>query len=235
MLYAGPHSSISGGYALRLHGLRIRLPPRVLVLADRRRRPTCPRWLHIRPTARLPAQHWNRGLAIAPVPRAAADWALETGDLDEVRTVVARAIQHRHCRLADLSAELAAGPRNGSALLRTALAEVSAGARSAQEPRAAHTLNRARLGPFGQNVAIGRYIVDFLWRELRAVLEIDSLEYHFDARDWAGTLSRHRELESLGYSVIHVRPSELTDEAGFVDSIRRWLAARRSVLSAGAP
>jgi very-short-patch-repair endonuclease len=114
------------------------------------------------------------------------------------------------------------------------LAEITAGARSAPEARAANALKRARLGPFEQNASVGRYIVDFLWRELRAVLEVDSIEYHFDARDWAGTLSRHRELETLGYSVIHIRPSELVDESRFVDSIRRWLAARRSMINTAA-
>jgi very-short-patch-repair endonuclease len=231
LLYAGAHSSISGAYALHLHGLRMRRPPHILVLAERRRRPTCPRWLHIRPTTRLPQPHWYRGLAIAPLPRAVADWALQARDLDEVRAVVARVIQRRQCQLAELSTELAAGPRNGSALFRRALTEITAGARSAPEARAASALKRARLGPFEQNASIDRYIVDFLWRELRAVLEIDSVEYHFDAHNWAATLSRHRELESLGYSVIHIRPAELTDEVAFVDSIRRWLAARRRLIN----
>lgn len=58
------------------------------------------------------------------------------------------------------------------------------------------------------------------------MLEIDSVEYHFDAANWARTLTRHRELESLGYSVIHMRPAEIRDEAAFIAAIRDWLAGR---------
>ncbi len=49
---------------------------------------------------------------------------------------------------------------------------------------------RGSVPPFELNVPIvdeyGRllYVVDMLWRELRAALEVDSREYHFGVEDW---------------------------------------------------
>jgi hypothetical protein len=130
-----------------------------------------------------------------------------------------------------LARELEAGPRNGSGLLRETLGDLGYGAWSAPEARAGRSLRAAGLGPFEQNAAItgthGRtYVVDFLWRELLAILEIDSQEHHFDAPAWKATQVRHRELETLGYSVVHMPPSEVRDEARFIADVRRWLAGR---------
>ncbi len=44
-------------------------------------------------------------------------------------------------------------------------------------------------------------------RVRRAIVEIDSVEYHFRRADWQATLARHAALETEGYSVIHVPPS----------------------------
>jgi very-short-patch-repair endonuclease len=226
LLYAGRAACLSGASALWLYGIRCPKSRRALVLLPRERAPKQVSWAQFRPTQRLPAPQWREGLPLAPPARSVADWALRTADLDSVRATVARGLQGGHCTLGQLESELKNGPRNHSAVLREALAEIGMGARSAPEARAAKIMRRAGLEPFEQNVAVGPYVVDFLWRPLRAVLEIDSVEYHFSPGDWQRTLSRHRELESLGFSVIHVRPSELDDERGFVDAIRRWLVGR---------
>ena len=134
--------------------------------------------------------------------------------------------------LADLAAELRNCPRNGSGLFRRALAEVSLGAASAPEGRAAAILRaRPDVGPFEQNARIalpsgGWYVADFLWRALRAILEIDSLEYHLGPREWRATMDRHLELTTLGYSVVHRPPSALTDRGRFGADVAAWLAAR---------
>ncbi len=95
------------------------------------------------------------------------------------------------------------------------------------------------MGPFEQNAVIvlagRRYCPDFLWRRLRAILEIDSFEHHFQRADWQRTLDRHFALETAGYTVIHVPPSALDDGARFVDRVRVWLQARsRDQLTLGA-
>jgi very-short-patch-repair endonuclease len=116
-------------------------------------------------------------------------------------------------------------------LLRQALVEMSAGAASAPEARAARILRRAGVAAFEQNAVIllpggGHYVADFLWRALRAILEIDSVEYHFDPVAWRRTMDRHLVLTTLGHSVIHRPPSALRDEHRFAADITAWLASR---------
>jgi very-short-patch-repair endonuclease len=83
---------------------------------------------------------------------------------------------------------------------------------------------------FEQNAAVivgaACYVADFLWRELWAILEIDGRDYHFSPPEWQATLRRHAELETAGYSVIHVVPSQLRDADDFIRRVSRWLAAR---------
>jgi hypothetical protein len=82
--------------------------------------------------------------------------------------------------------------------------------------------------PFRQNARIdlpagGYFVADFWWPLLRAILEIDSVEYHLDPADWRRTMERHRQLSTLSLSVIHQPPSALTDESRFADDIWAWL------------
>ena len=78
----------------------------------------------------------------------------------------------------------------------------------APEARAGRLLRRAGVPKFKQNFRIdlpdGRWrYVDFFWPRLRAVLEIDSVEFHSDAPDADATDDRHIELTTLGLSVVH--------------------------------
>jgi len=161
-----------------------------------------------------------------------ADHARSLRYLDDVRAVVAEAVQRGFCAIDAIADELHAGRRNGSALLRRAVHDVTLGAASAPEARAASLLRAAPAPAFEQNAAViggaRRYVADFLWRELQAILEIDSRDYHFSPRDWQATLRRHAELETGGYSVIHIVPSELRDADDFIRRVRRWLTATHS-------
>ena len=231
-LRGGPGAVLSGGAALYGHGLRAVGRPRyelVLVAAGSGVRSFGR--VRVRHTARLPAPCLQPGPPLAPVERAVADHARSLLDIDDVRTVVAEAVQRGFCDVDSIAEELRAGRRNGSSLLRRAVREVADGAASAPEARAGTLLRAARVPPFEQNapVVVGSrcYYADFLWRELWAILEIDSREYHFTPQDWKATLRRDAVLETAGYSVIHVVPSDLGDGDGFVDHVRRWLAARR--------
>jgi len=163
-----------------------------------------------------------------------ADHALTLRRIDDVRTVVAEAVRRRLSTVDEIAAELDAGPRNGSALLRQAVDEVGAGAWSAPEARAARLLRRAAgVPPFEQNARIdlpggGYYVADFLWRDLWAVLEIDSAEHHLDPADWSATMDRHLVLETLGYSVAHRPPSAVHAYPNrFVGEVTAWLAGRQ--------
>lgn len=148
--------------------------------------------------------------------------------LDDVRALVARMVQDGHCTVTDLGAELETGPRQGSAFLRAAVAEVGWGAASAPEARAARILRAAGVTGFVQNARVdlpnGLWrLVDFYWPALRACLEIDSVEFHSARDDWARTWDRHLELTTAGHSVIHRPPSALAHPERFVADIRAWL------------
>jgi hypothetical protein len=233
LIFAGPGALLSGAAALADEGLAaISRPSNVLVLVPLSNRLRSTGWVRIRATRRLPEQALRPGPARAPACRAVADVALERRRLDDVRALVSEVVRRRLCTVDELADELECGPRNGSAHLRDALEEVTAGAWSAPEARAARVLRRAGVPPFEQNVRIdlpggGHVVVDFLWRHLRAVLGIDSIRHHSDAPDRDATDDRHLLLETLGYSVIHCSPNAVKTRPGeFARGIAAWLSAR---------
>jgi len=151
--------------------------------------------------------------------------------------LVTSAVQRRACTLLELIGELDSGPRSRSRLLRLALHDAVGGARSAAEAAAAARLGRGGVPPFELNVPVvdeqGEliFVVDVLWRELRAALEIDSREYHFSETDWLATLDRHNELTRYGLAVSHYAPSIVTKRgAGWVAEVDDWLHRRAAEL-----
>lgn len=237
LAFAGPDAALTGAAALADLGLRgVVRPERLLVLVPDTTAVRSTGWVRIRRTRRLPERALRPGPRCAAVERAVADLALETRDLDEVRMLVAEVVRRRLCSIDDIAAELAAGPRNGSAQLRLAVEDVGGGSWSAPEARAARLLRSAGLGGFEQNARIdladGTYcIVDFLWRRLRAVLEIDSDTHHALAGDADYTGGRHLRLEADGYSVVHRTPRHVVRQPEvFTASIADWLAGRAAYL-----
>jgi very-short-patch-repair endonuclease len=228
-LTGGKRGVVSGAAAVRVWGLRPRREGAVLILVPRDFGRRDSSWIRYRRTVRLPQPSVVHGIRVAPAARAVADHALELARLDDVRAVVAEAVQRGLASPHDLEAEYLAGPRNGSRQLRIAVEDLTAGARSAPEGRAARSMNRAKLGGFVQNaeVQVGgrRFLADFLWEDLGAILEIDSREYHFTERDWQQTLRRDQLLQASGYAVLHVTPVQLRDEAQFIATVRAWLNA----------
>lgn len=242
----GPASALSGWDALVLHGLRTkpssRAPVLVLVRTGRSRRvgPVL-----IRRTARpysaefTPLEHPVSALTpLVNAARAVADACLLPADLDQVRAVVARTIQTGLCTPEQLNHELSRCPRNGSGRLRQALGEIGAGARSVAEAHALRQLRGSRLPEFEVNVAVLGgdgdvcYVVDVLWRRLRAVLEIDGREFHFDSASWHATLRRHNLLTAAGLSVTHYPPSRIMSaDDTWLGELAAWLRARAGELN----
>lgn len=239
LAFAGEGAVLSGAAALTVDGFRsVRRPDNVLVLVPPPNRTRSAEWVRVRRSRRPVHAELAPGPRRAEVARAVADYALDARELDDVRTVVAEAVRTQRTSVDDLAVELAAGPRQGSARLRQALAEVTGGAWSAPEIRAARAMRRAGLPEFEQNVKVrlsnaAVVIADFLWRHLRAVLEIDSREHHFEVADWRRTMDRHLLLTTDGYAVVHRPPSALADEAQFVRQIGAWLERRARELGVG--
>lgn len=238
LAFAGTGAVLTGAAALADLGLRsVRRPDSILVLTPPYVRLESTGFVRIRSTHRTPELEMAPGPRRASVARAAADLALERRRVDDVRALVAEVVQRRLCTVEELALELDSGPRKGSAHLRQAIAEVAGNAWSAPEARAATLLRRAGVPPFEQNPRIelpnGRWChPDFLWRELSAVLEIDSRLFHSLPPDADETEDRHVLLETLGFSVVHRTPAFVWRQpARFVSGIVAWLDGRATVLS----
>jgi hypothetical protein len=164
----------------------------------------------------------------AEPPRAVADAARFLTRFDDVRAVVCDAVQRRACTVADLTAELEAGPSAGSALLREALAEVGDGVRSVAEADFRALILRSGLPKPLFNARLldadGTFIamVDAWWQDAGVAAEIDSRAYHLAAEDQDRTTERHDKLIAHGVLPLHFPPKRMkTDAAGIVSEIRR--------------
>ncbi len=103
-------------------------------------------------------------------------------------------------------------------------------------------MTRAQAPAFELNVPIvdgsGHIIAvaDVLWRGLRAILEIDSREYHLGEADWKRTRRRHNMLTRLGFALTHIAPSEATGRnALWLDELHSWLGHRARELGVPLP
>jgi len=151
LLYAGPESLITGRAALWHHGIGSGWPPPdvidVLLPAERQRVDV--NFVRLHRTSRLPspatpvaagdaaaagtaAAAGASPVRLAPAPRAVADAAWQLTSLDDVRAVVADALSSGRCTLDELTTELNEGPIRGSALFRSALADLAAKASTAR-------------------------------------------------------------------------------------------------------
>jgi hypothetical protein len=157
--------------------------------------------------------------------------------------LVISAVQQNLCTIEDLVAELAACPRNYSGFFRRAVDDVLAGALSITEAEAIDALRQRPLPAFEANVPIvtrtGVVIAraDVLWRELRAVLEVEGRRYHlgYDQRTgtdkWEKSMGRHSMLTRRGLSVDHYSPQQLRrDPAAWAKGIEQWLRMRAAEL-----
>jgi very-short-patch-repair endonuclease len=71
---------------------------------------------------------------------------------------------------------------------------------------------RHRLARPEVNARVGRYRVDFLWREQRLIVETDGNRYHRGALAAAEDARRQHELEALGFTVIRFTWRDVVEE-----------------------
>jgi hypothetical protein len=246
----GPTAALSGWDAVRIRGLGDPTPPvcTVLVLIrDGRSRLVGSAW--VRRTGRpylVETTSAHAGLhpltPVVPTARAIADAALTYSALGPVRAMVTSAVQRNACSLVELVRELDDGPQNGSYFLRRALRAAAFGAHSEAEAAATDKLVRAEVPPFELNVPIVDergaviFVVDVLWRELRAALEIDSREFHFSDAGWRATLDRHNKLTRSGLAVTHYPPSVVNArDCTWTAEVAEWLRCRATELGVALP
>jgi len=244
LLYAGPGGVLTGVAALRRHGLSAyrpagdardqRSPVDVLVpLANRR---SDMAFVRLRRTTRLPPGFCVAGEArFTFPPRAVADAVRPMTDLNDVRAVVAEAVQRGGCSIPHLAGELDAGPTCGSGLLRRALAEVAEGIRSVAEADLRDLIRWAHLPTplYNPRLLVGEEFLampDCWWPESGVAGEADSRAWHFSPDAWEQTMARHARMSAHGIVVLHFPPRQIRSQRRQVaDTIRRALAAGRKL------
>lgn len=173
---------------------------------------------------------------VVHLARVAADTALLYDSRTPVRALMTAAVQRR-CRPEELLAEYESGPRGDSYWLRRALEDVVGNAHSIAEAEAAEALRLARVPSFELNVDIvdrsGRLIArgDVVWRELRAVGEVQSRAFHFSENSWNASMARHNVLTRHSLAVAHWPPSVIRRRPDvWASGVAAWLRARASEL-----
>lgn len=223
MLYGGTRTVISGATALWHH--RLPAPESdvidILIPTDRRRQSVS--YVMAHRTNHMPRQVIGPPLRNYALPaRAAADAARWRTDLREVRALVAGVVQSRRCTIDELAEELRTGGRRDSALLRTVLAEVTAGVRSAPESELRVLVRTAGLPMPMFNASLylldGTFIAkpDAWWPEAGVAIEIDSRRWHLSPDDWEHTMDRHTELGQHSIVTLHFTPHKLRTDPEFV-------------------
>ncbi len=80
---------------------------------------------------------------------------------------------------------------------------------------------RHRLPAPEVNVRIGPYLIDFLWRERRLIVETDGYGYHRGRRAFRDDRARDLELRSLGFEVIRLSEEQVDKEPERVAEVLR--------------
>jgi very-short-patch-repair endonuclease len=220
LLYAGPEAMLGGATVVALLGLRYGpTPARVHVLL--------PHWVRRRSTGFVVARRTTQALVpwrvgpwpVCPVAVAVIDAARSMRSLRAVRAMVCEVVQRRRTTPAALAAALAAGGSAGSALVRRAVADATAGCWSAPECELRDLLVRSRVLPSARwNVTLrdpaGRFlaVVDGRFDDVGLAVEVDSREHHLWGTSFEETLARHNRLEAAGIAVLHVSPQRLRRE-----------------------
>lgn len=228
LLYAGPRSLITGSAAVRRHRLSPRGPNLVDVLIPWTDRRQSAGFVRVHRTRRMPARRYRIGvIRFTKAPRAVADSARSLTRFDDVRHVVCDAVQRRVCTVAELTAELAAGPAAGATLFRDALAEIGDGVRSVAEADCRILILSSDLPKPMFNARLfdanGVFIaaVDAWWPEAGVAAEVDSRAYHLSADDQDRTTERHDQLLAHGIMPLHFPPKRIkADPVGVINDLR---------------
>jgi hypothetical protein len=217
LLHAGPGAVITGAAAVRRHRLECAGGNDVSVLVPVESRVKGHGYVRILRTRRLPHGNFStRKIVFAPLARAVGDAARAMVKPEEVRALISEAVHRsRDCTVDDLIGELKAGPSAGSALFRSALAEVSEGIRSEAERDLKFCVGGSDLPTPLYNARLylpdGTFLAmpDAWWPRAGVAAEVDSLSHHILAKEHAETMARRNRMEAAGVRVLQFLPSDI--------------------------
>ena len=239
VLYGGPGAVLSGAAAARLHGLE-RVPDETkgtaLVLVEHARHRVSRPPITVMRTHRLPSPVVIRGLPVAPVPRAVVDAACHMTAVDDLRALLAEAVQRGFTSARALRLELESGCGRGTARVRPVLAEIEDGVRSVPEAWAKSlAASIPELPPMMWNPHLhledGTFLADpDGWLDdVGLAWEIHSFRYHADPDAFGATMRRQARMTGRDVHVVAHTPRQLRDERAQVrqDLLAAYAVARR--------
>jgi hypothetical protein len=217
-LYGGSNSVITGSAAIRMRRLRVPPSERIDVLIPWSVRRQNAGFACMHRTRYMPAFYRIGSVRYAATARAVADAAHWFTNLDDVRAVVAEAVQKQACSIVELGIELTRCANGDSSRLRTALSEVRSGVRSAAEAQFRERVLRSDLPVPQFNVflrtsgglPIGE--IDAWWADAGVAAEIDSQEYHFYRDGWLKTDAKHGLMLKHDIRPHHFAPRRITND-----------------------
>jgi hypothetical protein len=218
LLYAGPVSAITGPAALRSYQLVARNTSVIDVLVPASRQRSDRDFVAVHRTRRMPRSVLMSGaISYVRPARAVADTARGLHRLSDVRALVADAIQRHQCTIAQLTAELAEGPIRDTARLRSVVAEVAEGIRSAPEGDLRDLIVKSGLPMPMFNPSLfldGKFIAkpDAWWPRSSVAAEVDSRQWHEPVQRWEATMARDARLGAAGIVTLHFSPRQLRTE-----------------------
>ena len=192
-------------------------------------------FISVQPTTRALQTVVREGVAVVGVPRAVVDAALGMPRINDVRALVAEAVQRGRCTVTDVERELRRAPVRGSRNLREALSEVGAGARSAPEAVLLAAFRRRRdLPPYELNVDVrdwnGHWLArpDVVFRRQQLIVEVDGRRWHLSPDAWAADVERHTRLEAAGWTVLRYTAARVLASPDAVAAEIAEVLARRT-------
>jgi hypothetical protein len=227
LLYAGDRSLLTARAALRRYGILPRATGTVDVLVPLTSRRADLGNVRIHRTSRLPSRFLMQGaIRYTTIPRAVTDAALGAISRRDMRAIVAVGVDRGRCTPEDLVAELGHSRLHNSATLRSVIAEIACGIRSAPEGDLMDLIQRSGLPQpvYNPSLYIGSVFLakpDVWWEALGVAVEVDSREYHFDEADWEATMQRHARMTAAGIRVLHFTPRQIRTEPAQVIAIIR--------------
>jgi very-short-patch-repair endonuclease len=220
-LFGGPQTQIAGLTALELHGFKYAPRDlRVHVLVPHSASRAVSRKVRVVRTTRLDPAAWANGILVVCSPaRAVVDALRGNTDPRVVRAVVAEAVQNAHTTIEQIGHELGRSVRNGTAILRDVVGEVTDGVRSAPEAELRALALRSRILPrFRWNPRLTTSdgvklpTPDGYLEDVGIAVEVDSREFHLGADEWQRTLAHDNGLSAAGIVVLRFTPAEIRSE-----------------------
>jgi len=188
---------------------------------------TSHKWVRVHHTRRL--AEWERtevdGLAITSIERTLVDIA---GQVRQERLEQAVVRAERMGRVDWALLRRTARGKPGTKALQAVIAQFDPLAPKVNEGierTFLRLIRKANLPKPEVNVWLRNHEVDFLWREQRLVVELDSREFHLTPTAFENDRRRDIELQRLGYIVIRITHRRLQEEpAAVIRELRYFLS-----------